>query len=94
MKISGAVVVVGVGMAGMYFGTPHWLDEQECRSYDGRHCAFVVSCSYVGIQGWRKLYPAWVPEVKECARIMLLPLSRPLFTWSPWQQPLRLRSNQ
>ena len=63
-------------------GTPHVLDGERCATYDrGRHCAYVLSCTYVGIQGYRKVFPDWTPDVRICPDVQWFPLATPIFQW-------------
>jgi hypothetical protein len=82
VRISLAVTLLLIAAAASWFGTPHVLDEQRCASYDGgRHCAYVISCTYVGIQGYRKVFPEWKPEVRLCPGVAWFPLEWPLGNW-------------
>lgn len=65
MKFGFAIFLLMLAGLGSYYGTPHWLHETECRSYDsGRHCAYIISCTYLGLNGWQKLYPRLVIDQK------------------------------
>jgi hypothetical protein len=76
---AGALVLAGLASA---VGTPHVLLEQRCATYDrGRHCAYVISCEYIGIQGYRKIFPEWTPEVQPCSGVAWLPLAWPIARW-------------
>lgn len=82
MRISLAVTLLLFASAISWLGTPHWLDNQECRTYDGgRTCAYIIRCDYVGVQGWWIIHPEWEPEVHPCPGIAWLPLRWPLFQW-------------
>lgn len=91
MKIGGAVAVLAIAMAASLIGTPHLLYEYECRGTDIRHCVYYTGCTYIGVQGWRKLYPEpLVPDKVGCPGVKLFAVARPLFAWSPWEAPLKL----
>ena len=81
MKIGGAVAVLGTCTVASLIGTPHLLYEYECQGYDARHCAYYTSCTYVGVQGWRKFYPEFVPDKVGCPGVKLFALDWPPFTW-------------
>jgi hypothetical protein len=81
MKMTLPITVLGAVALASIFGTPHWLHESSCRSYDGRRCAWLISCTYIGIQGWRKVYPAWEPDQKACPGIYWFKLDWPPFHW-------------
>jgi hypothetical protein len=88
MKIDGAVAVLGICMAASLFGTPHLLYEYECEGYDIRHCVYYTSCTYIGVQGWRKSRLGLL-SAYDCPGVKLFPTTRPLFAWSPRDVPLK-----
>jgi hypothetical protein len=79
MRIGLAITLLVLAAALSWFGTPHIRVDQTCRSYDGgRSCAWVVSCTYLGIQGHRKVFPEWEPEPNLCPAVAWFPLELPL----------------
>jgi hypothetical protein len=79
--VAPAALLFGAAAFATSVGTPHWLHESECQSYDRRTCAYIISCTYIGIQGWRKIHPQWVPDIKPCPGIAYFKLDRPPFQW-------------
>lgn len=63
------------------YGTPHWLHETTCQSYDRHSCAYIVSCTYIGVQGWRVIYPDWQPDAHPCRGVAFFALDWPPFRW-------------
>ncbi|HEY8007551.1 MAG TPA: hypothetical protein VIE66_12320 [Methylocella sp.] len=80
MKIDGAVAALGICMAASLFGTPHLLYEYECEGYDIRHCAYYTSCTYIGVQGWRKSKPGPL-SAYGCPGVKMFALDWPPFIW-------------
>ena len=67
-------IVAVLALLAAVFGTPHlrweWTCRHRLRSY-GDPCSMYESCLYLGIQGWRRLYP----EYREpCPFVHLLPI--------------------
>ena len=93
MKMGLAVAALVVAGVASTYGTPHVLHREICVSHDGmRHCAYVLSCTYVGIQGYRKIFPEWTGEVRRCPGVQWFPLTWPLNTWA--EEPRLLRGEQ
>ena len=80
MKIGGAVAVLGICMASSLIGTPHLLYEYECQGYDIRHCVYYTSCTYIGVQGWRRSYLGLL-SAGGCPAVKLFALDWPPFIW-------------
>jgi hypothetical protein len=75
---------LAVGAVATLYGTPHVRTEGHCATYDkGRTCAYVISCTYVGIQGYRKVWPAWTPDVSACSPVHWFRMQSPLLHWTP-----------
>lgn len=83
MNLRLPVFVLAMASLAATFGTPYVLYEYECRGLDAQHCVYYTRCTYVGMQGWRRYFPAqFVPDRSRCAAIKLFPLTRPVFEWS------------
>ncbi len=93
MKVGLAIFVLVLAAAFSTVGTPHVLSDGRCATYDkGRHCAYVISCTYVGIQGYRKVFPEWAADVRLCPSVQWFPLATPIFQWR--EAPKLLKGEQ
>lgn len=65
------VVASSVAAAVVLFGTPHIGWEYRCahRMTGPNTCREYLSCSYLGIQGWREIIPR---EGQKCGVMMML----------------------
>jgi hypothetical protein len=90
MRVGLAIVILALAGAFSTVGTPHVLNDERCASYDkGRHCAYVISCTYVGVQGYQKIFPDWTPDVRICPGVRWFPLASPVFQWREAPKLLR-----
>jgi hypothetical protein len=80
--------MLAVGAVATLYGTPHVRIDGHCATNDGRSCSYVISCTYVGIQGYRKIWPEWTPDVTACPAVKWFRMQSPLLQWTP-EPPLK-----
>ncbi|WP_395697956.1 hypothetical protein [Methylocella sp.] len=72
-------LVLAVAAFASIFGTPHMLTTYQCQS-NGFRCVHYTQCHYIGVQGWRTIYPGFL-RGDDCPGVKFFGLDWPPFVW-------------